>query len=595
MLCLKASCLAAPSFALSPPAVFVFTLSKVSMADYFERLGKLILFVEGEVSDVHMMEKETPGLSYVCNDQFVLIEDLNHPLPIPFSSKGLHHPQAWSSSICIDYNAPVLCFYEIRQSEMKLQRSLVVEGIRKVHLTDEELIALREKEGNSVVLEVYDWTTTVSTLELRQEIAIPVVQSDSRTCDLAVNVSGQMVLVVVNAFLYVYIKSHGQFEYVGLSSFTQPILSIGFDLVGRIVAVTPDGIWSSPYTVRLKKPLRDGKKWITHCSLVRLQALMDTSVLELSSSASISLILLRAIDHLEALFKMAWKGVNPIRLRLKQNWRWCEEEEKVKEVVEIRKFLDAECRDPISEAELIQFDKAFQYVQIAEWDEEETERIRTILRILLWRKKAIQTMDLDENALQYLLTLQLVANKLLPVDSIPSSALLFASFSNSKDTLVNEALTILAKARLGVPTTPLASPSLSVSSPSTSSPLTPKSPRSPASSAVSQALNCNPSDGLTACSDRYRSLFTFTSNRTHFTFVPEAPTVTIREDEDMMQHITWEDIRGSGLVLWCRSQSMYTKFALKIAVVCSILRFISHRINIKPPRILTRLHCFMSL
>ena len=146
------------------------------MADYFERLGKLILFVEGEVSDVHMMEKETPGLSYVCNDQFVLIEDLNHPLPIPFSSKGLHHPQAWSSSICIDYNAPVLCFYEIRQSEMKLQRSLVVEGIRKVHLTDEELIALREKEGNSVVLEVYDWTTTVSTLELRQEIAIPVVQ-----------------------------------------------------------------------------------------------------------------------------------------------------------------------------------------------------------------------------------------------------------------------------------------------------------------------------------------------------------------------------------------------------------------------------------
>ena len=204
-------------------------------------------------------------------------------------------------------------------------------------------------------------------------------------------------------------------------------------------------------------------------------------------------------------------------------------------------------------------------------------------------------MDLDENALQYLLTLQLVANKLLPVDSIPSSALLFASFSNSKDTLVNEALTILAKARLGVPTTPLASPSLSVSSPSTSSPLTPKSPRSPASSAVSQALNCNPSDGLTACSDRYRSLFTFTSNRTHFTFVPEAPTVTIREDEDMMQHITWEDIRGSGLVLWCRSQSMYTKFALKIAVVCSFLRFISHRINTKPPRILTRLHCFMSL
>lgn len=551
---------------------FVSILSKVPFLYSLLILGKLILFVEGEVSDVHMMGDETPGLSYVCNDQFVLIEDLNHPSPIPFSSKGLHHPQAWSESICIDYNAPVLCFYEIRQSEMKLQRSLVVEGIRKVHLTDEELIALREKENGSIVLEVYDWTTTVSTLQLRQEVAIPVVQSDSLTCDLAVNNSGYILLVVVNTFLYVYSKCHGQFEYVGLSSFSQPILSIGFDLIGRIVAVTADGIWSSPYALRLKRPIRDGNSWLTQCSLVRLQALMDASVLELSSSACISLLLLRAIDYLESLMKKVWRGINPIRLRLKQNWRWCEEEEKVKEIVEIRKFLDEESEDPISETELIQFDKAFQYVQVAEWDEEETERIRMILRILLWRRQALKTMDLDENAFQYLLTLQLVVNKLLPIDSIPSSALLFASFSNSKDTLINEALTVLAKARLGVPTTPLGVPVLSASPPLSSSPITPRSPRSPASSILSQSL-INPSDGLTACSDRYRALFTFTSNRTNFTYVPEVPTVSVREDEDMMQHITWEDIRGSGLVMWCRSQSVYTKFALIIAVV---LVFVFH-------------------
>ena len=299
---------------------------------------------------------------------------------------------------------------------------------------------------------------------------------------------------------------------------------------------------------------------------------MDASVLELSSSACISLLLLRAIDYLESLMKKVWRGINPIRLRLKQNWRWCEEEEKVKEIVEIRKFLDEESEDPISETELIQFDKAFQYVQVAEWDEEETERIRMILRILLWRRQALKTMDLDENAFQYLLTLQLVVNKLLPIDSIPSSALLFASFSNSKDTLINEALTVLAKARLGVPTTPLGVPVLSASPPLSSSPITPRSPRSPASSILSQSL-INPSDGLTACSDRYRALFTFTSNRTNFTYVPEVPTVSVREDEDMMQHITWEDIRGSGLVMWCRSQSVYTKFALIIAVV---LVFVFH-------------------
>lgn len=513
------------------------------------------------MSDVHLMGNETPGLSYVCHDQFVLIEDLNRPVPIPFSSKGLRHPQAWTNSICIDYNASVLCFYEIRQSEMKLRRSLVVEGIQKVQLTDEELIALREKEDHSIVLEVYDWITTVSTLQLRQELSIPLAESGPQPCDLAANVSGQMVLVVVNTFIHVYIKCHGQLEYVGRSSVAEPILSIGFDLLGRIVAVTPHGIWSSPHTLRLKRALRDGKKWVAQCSLAQLQTLMDASVLELSSSASISLILLRSVDQLESLIKAVWKGVNPIRLRLEQSWRWCEEEEKVKEVVEIRKFLDEQRESPISEAELVQFDQSFEYIEVAEWDKEETERIRAIVRILLWRKKALKTMDLDENALQYLLTLQLVAHKLLPVESIPSSALLFACFSNSKDTLVNEALSILAKARLGLPPAPLVSPSISASSPTS-----PKSPSSPTSSYLYQPP-VNASDDLTACSDRYRSLFTFTSNRTHLTLVNSVPTVSIREDEDMMQHITWEDIRGSGLVLWCRSNILYTKLALKIAIV----------------------------
>ena len=81
-----------------------------------------------------MMEKETPGLSYVCNDQFVLIEDLNHPLPVPFSSKGLHHPQAWSNSICIDYNAPILCFYEIsRDSPNRSVGSLAVSVAKSLY------------------------------------------------------------------------------------------------------------------------------------------------------------------------------------------------------------------------------------------------------------------------------------------------------------------------------------------------------------------------------------------------------------------------------------------------------------------------------
>ena len=41
-----------------------------------------------------MMGNETPGMSYVCADEFVLIDDLRNPSPVPFDASSLHSPRA---------------------------------------------------------------------------------------------------------------------------------------------------------------------------------------------------------------------------------------------------------------------------------------------------------------------------------------------------------------------------------------------------------------------------------------------------------------------------------------------------------------------
>ena len=515
-----------------------------------------------------MMGNETPGMSYVCADEFVLIDDLRNPSPVPFDASSLHSPRAWNAWSCIDWNESLLWLYEIDANAMKLLKSIVLEGIRCYELTEEGLVVLREKEGMAR-LEVYDLVTTVSTFHLRQEIDVVRVGEGVMNWKLKADFYGHCVLAVVNGYLFVYLQSRGRLEFVGMTAFAQSIVSVGFDTIDRIVVVTSNEIWSSPMMLQLRKPIQDGDELISQCSLLRLQALMDVSEIELSSQSSIFLILLRTVDKLESQLKLVWKKVNPIRLKLEEYWRWCDEEEKVKQKVELRQLLDSNVVESLTEKELTELDDAFQFIEIVEWDKEETERMRRIIRILLWRKQAISTMDLDANAMHYLLTVQLVANHLMSIDFIPSFALLFASFSNSKDTLMNEALTLLTKARLGFSTTP---------QPST---------KSASITTVQSTVAVDDGSGYSACSDRYKFLFTFTSNRSNLTATSTQLPVseTIHEDEDMMQYVTWEEVRRSGLVLWCKSQVMFTKLALRIASVEFILLLYS-RISTKLQKIL---------
>lgn len=69
-----------------------------------------------------------------------------------------------------------------------------------------------------------------------------------------------------------------------------------------------------------------------------------------------------------------------------------------------------------------------------------------------------------------------------------------------------------------------------------------------------------------APSGKYASLFTFTSNRYHFT-----PTVKRQAKMAMPVNyedaVVWEDVKRSGLVFWYHNKQLYSHLALKIAMV----------------------------
>ena len=71
-----------------------------------------------------------------------------------------------------------------------------------------------------------------------------------------------------------------------------------------------------------------------------------------------------------------------------------------------------------------------------------------------------------------------------------------------------------------------------------------------------------------APSGKYASLFTFTSNRYHYTPTVKRQTKTT-VPVDYEDAVIWEDVKRSGLVFWYRNKQLYSRLALKIAMVGS--------------------------
>jgi singapore isolate B (sub-type 7) whole genome shotgun sequence assembly, scaffold_27 len=65
---------------------------------------------------------------------------------------------------------------------------------------------------------------------------------------------------------------------------------------------------------------------------------------------------------------------------------------------------------------------------------------------------------------------------------------------------------------------------------------------------------------------KYAALFTFTSNRYHYTPLKCTASVT-SASENYEDSLLWEDVRRSGLVFWNRNRTVFSHLALRIAMV----------------------------
>ena len=69
-----------------------------------------------------------------------------------------------------------------------------------------------------------------------------------------------------------------------------------------------------------------------------------------------------------------------------------------------------------------------------------------------------------------------------------------------------------------------------------------------------------------AATGKYAALFTFTSNRYHYTPL-KSPCSVSTVPENYEDALIWEDVKRSGLVFWYRNKSVFTHLALRIAMV----------------------------
>ena len=101
----------------------------------------------------------------------------------------------------------------------------------------------------------------------------------------------------------------------------------------------------------------------------------------------------------------------------------------------------------------------FDRIDCVEMDAEEIALLLQVLRIYRQMKRVQAGGYIDRHGIQFLFYVLLLAAEILPLSSVPYSAVLHACISESKDALVKEACVVLLKKKLGVvddaPSTPV--------------------------------------------------------------------------------------------------------------------------------------------
>lgn len=188
--------------------------------------------------------------------------------------------------------------------------------------------------------------------------------------------------------------------------------------------------------------------------------------------------------------------------------------------------------------------ESLNHLHFIEFSDQEEDQFKKLLLIYKALFSTRSLKDLDLNAFHFLLIVFLYHSQTIPLQSLPSTAFLHAALSNCKDTLLTEALLLMIESRLSIQNEALIFNASSTKDTSSSDLI----------------VSIQPD-----VEDKYRDLFTFTSNRYNITVKPQVPSVT--RIEDYRSYVVWKDVRSIALPLWYVNQSVYTELALKIGMV----------------------------
>lgn len=294
-------------------------------------------------------------------------------------------------------------------------------------------------------------------------------------------------------------------------------------------------------------PLLDEGNPVNQLSLQEFSFFENTSLPILHSLSILTLFLIQQYSFFEQL-------VSTLAMKVRQEVISLDLEQYMDSETIQRKGLRLSCLvlQPSSKGASIPFQvkcideciEALDHIHFIEFSDQEEDQFKKLLLIYKALYSTRTTKDLDLNAFHFLLIVFLYHSQIIPLQALPSSAFLHAALSNCKDTLLTEALLLMIESRLSIQNEALIFNASSVKDTSSSD----------------IVVSIQPD-----VEDKYRELFTFTSNRYNISVKPQVPSVT--RIEDYRSYVVWKDVRSIALPLWYVNQSVYTELALKIGMV----------------------------
>lgn len=378
---------------------------------------------------------------------------------------------------------------------------------------------------------------------------------------MAVSSSSVYCSVLLDTNLYLYFKHKGIYEciYQGRFPCSEPVLFMTY-ISYTLVIVTTSHIYKVADEMEFHSP------GYSHYLLHEGTPVRSMSFEEYEFYENHSLPFLHPKSFLHLLLNEQYEVINGqlsgLVKRIREIYRTADFDSYLDTETIQRKECLLSMLEPTTEEfqsstirEIIKAQKDIHYVELV--TKEEEQQFKTFLLMYMVLQQIRSSKDIDSNGVHFLLYVFLYHSQVFPMTSIPYSALLYSALSNSKETIFSEALTLMVEARLGIQNEALCYEEIETSSETPTELYIP----------ITSEENIN---------NKYRELFTFTSNRYNITVQRKPETIT--KIENSRNHVVWKDLREMGLPLWNKNSQLYTELALKMGMV-SILLTCHHRMS----------------